>query len=91
MGVSRLFSKSIDVRVDREFRDSKGSILELLVKTPLDFGDFPVILGGYFSQPLDAFLGKIKPGISRPVVSVKGRCGYRFSFQPSKNTPDSIH
>ena len=96
-GVSILFSKSLDVRVDREFRDSKGRTLVLLVnlsgqmvilgniyapneddpdfflnikKILLDFGDFPVILGGDFNQPLDAFLDKSKPGSSRPSKTV---------------------
>lgn len=96
-GVSILFSKSLDVRVDGEFRHSKGRTLVLLVnlsgqmvilgniyapneddpdfflyikKIRLDFGHFPVILGGDFNQPLDAFSDKSKPGMSRPIKTM---------------------
>lgn len=92
-GVSILFSKTVNVKVKREFRDKDGRIIIPLVnlsgqniilgnlyapnvedpdfflqlrKIILDFGDFPVVLGGDYNQVLDVFLDRSGSRIVRP-------------------------
>lgn len=103
-GVSILFSKKVNLKVEREFRDKEGRVIILLVnlmgqnlilgnlyapniddpdfflhlkKIILDFGDFPVILGGDYNQVLDVFLDRSGSGVVRPsrtLDSVKALC-----------------